>query len=209
MENESSLFELEFFKIAELIQALSTTGAVSIPLLREEPRLALLQETKFFNFIPEDGVVGEGENTVVKAFSSFECFSPNSLYLKLVAAFQTMLDKQLAGLPVYPFSSQLYFNSRVLQCYQPGKLGVSPHRDWRSAINLVCIFNIAGMGDFYLCSNRLGTNPVQITTKPGNVIFLRAPGFLASQNRPFHYVANIRSTRYSFSLRQRLKCKQT
>ncbi|HAG83325.1 MAG TPA: hypothetical protein DCL61_19820 [Cyanobacteria bacterium UBA12227] len=204
MKNELYFFELESFNITELIETLSSTDAVSIPLLREEPRLALLQETKFLRFIPEHGVVGKGENTVVKAFSSFECFSPNSLYLKLVAAFQTMLDKQLAGLPVYPFSSQLYFNSRVLQCYQPGKLGVSPHRDWRSAINLVCIFNIGGMGDFYLCSDRQGTNAVQIATKPGNVIFLRAPGFLSSQNRPFHYVANIRSIRYSFSLRQRI-----
>ncbi len=204
MINESDFFKLEFFNIAEVIEALSTTGAVSIPLLRDKLRLALLEETKYFSFIPEDGVVGEGENKVVKAFSSFECFSPNSLYLKLVAAFQTLIDRQLAGLPVYPFSSQLYFNSRVLQCYQPGNLGVSPHRDWRSAINLVCIFNIGGMGDFYLCSNRQGTNPVQITTQPGNIIFLRAPGFLASDNRPFHYVANIRSIRYSFSLRQRI-----
>ena len=150
------------------------------------------------------GVFGKGENTVVKAFSSFESFSPNSLYLKLVAAFQTLIANKLADLPVYPFSSQLDFNSAVLQCYQPGKLGVSPHRDWRSAINLVCIFNIDGIGDFYLCSDRQGSNAVEIATKPGNVIFLRAPGFLSSKSRPFHYVANIRSMPYSFSLRQRI-----
>ena len=150
------------------------------------------------------GVFGKGENTVVKAFSSFESFSPNSLYLKLVAAFQTLIANKLADLPVYPFSSQLDFNSAVLQCYQPGKLGVSPHRDWQSAINLVCIFNIDGIGDFYLCSDRQGTNAVEIATKPGNVIFLRTPGFLSSKSRPFHYVANIRSMRYSFSLRQRM-----
>ena len=92
----------------------------------------------------------------------------------------------------------------MFQCYQPGKLGVSPHRDWRSAINLVCIFNIDGIGDFYLCSDRQGTNAVEIATKLGNVIFLRAPGFLNSKSRPFHYVANIRSIRYFFSFRQKI-----
>jgi hypothetical protein len=204
MKNQSYFFDLELFNITEIIEELSATGAVSIPLLQEKPRLALLKEMKLFSFTPEQGVFGKGENTVVKAFSSFESFSPNSLYLKLVAAFQTLIANKLADLPVYPLSSQLDFNSAVLQCYQPGKLGISPHRDWRSAINLVCIFNIDGIGDFYLCSDRQGTNAVKIATKPGNVIFLRAPGFLSSENRPFHYVANIRSMRYSFSLRQRI-----
>ena len=56
----------------------------------------------------------------------------------------------------------------------------------------------------YVAIDRQGTNAVEIATKPGNVIFLRAPGFLSSKSRPFHYVANIRSMRYSFSLRQRI-----
>ncbi len=35
------------------------------------------------------------------------------------------------------------------------------------------------------------------------MIILRAPGFLGTKLRPFHYVTDINETRYTFGLRQK------
>ena len=123
--------------------------------------------------------------------------------MRLQQEFQALMEEQLVKADAHPFATPLSFNSTVLQKYEPGTLGITAHRDSLRAINLVCIFNIAGQGQFYLCADRSGRDSQAIETTPGNVIFMRAPGFLGLQERPFHYVTNIQSTRYSFSLRQR------
>jgi len=107
-------------------------------------------------------------------------------------------------LGTYPFETALDFNSMVLQRYEEGSIGITPHRDGLSFINLVCVFAIGGKGSFYVCSDRSGKDSIEIDASPGNVIFMRAPGLLGSEDeRPFHYVAGIRETRYTFGLRQK------
>ncbi len=187
-------------------------GAIAVPLLQEPARLALLREASSYTYSLENGVVGTGDRIVRQQYSSFEAFPESSLYVRLKQEFQALMSEQLANVDTYPFAAPLSFNSMVLHKYEPGELGITPHRDGLSAINLVCIFNIAGRGQFCLCEDRQGKNPQEIETIPGNVIFLRAPGFLGSQERPFHYVTNIQATRYSFGLRQRasrasVKCR--
>jgi hypothetical protein len=73
-----------------------------------------------------------------------------------------------------------------------------------SYINLVCVFVIGGQGSFYVCSDRSGNDSIEIDASPGNVILMRAPGFLGSEGeRHFHYVTDIREPRYTFGLRQK------
>lgn len=148
--------------------------------------------------------MGKGDRIVTKEYSSLEVFPEPSLYIRLTQAFQALISEQLTHVNPYPFATPLKFNWTVLQKYEAGELGITPHRDSMSAINLVCIFNIAGQGQFCLCEDRQGKNSREIETTPGNVIFLRAPGFLHSQERPFHYLSHIQATRYSFGLRQRV-----
>lgn len=166
-------------------------------------RFKLQREAERFSYAPEIKVVGESDRIVRTEYSSFETFPDTALHARLASAFQALMDASLAELADYPFSIPLQFNSRVLQRYELGQLGITPHRDSLRAINLVCIFNISGHAEFCLCRDRNGTDPIQIDTTPGTVIFMKAPGFLGSQERPFHYVTHIRSTRYSFGLRQK------
>ena len=174
-----------------------------MPLLEGTARLALLIEAESYTYTLETGVVGAGDRLVRKHYHSFEAFPKSSLYVRLQQEFQALMEEQLVKADAYPFATPLSFNSMVLQKYEPGTLGITAHRDSLRALNLVCIFNIAGQGQFNLCADRSGRDSQEIETTPGNVIFMRAPGFLGLQERPFHYVTNIQSTRYSFSLRQR------
>ena len=189
---------------ASILKDLSSLGATSIRLLDEDFRVALLKEARDYTYEPEDEIVGSGGRVVRQQLSSFEDFSKDSDYILLKNSFQDLLEERLARLGTYPFAMALGFNSMVLQRYEEGSIGITPHRDGLSYINLVCVFVIGGQGSFYVCSDRSGNDSIEIDASPGNVIFMRAPGFLGSEdNRPFHYVTDIREPRYTFGLRQK------
>ena len=189
---------------ASILKDLSSLGATSIRLLDEDFRVALLKEARDYTYEPEDEIVGSGGRVVRQQLSSFEDFPKDSSYILLKNSFQDLLEERLARLGTYPFEMALGFNSMVLQRYEEGSIGITPHRDGLSYINLVCVFVIGGQGSFYVCSDRSGNDSIEIDASPGNVIFMRAPGFLGSEdNRPFHYVTDIREPRYTFGLRQK------
>jgi hypothetical protein len=189
---------------ASILKDLSSLGATSIRLLDEDFRVALLKEARDYTYEPEDEIVGSGGRVVRQQLSSFEDIPKDSDYILLKKSFQDLLEERLARLGTYPFEMALGFNSMVLQRYEEGAIGITPHRDGLSYINLVCVFVIGGQGSFYVCSDRSGNDSIEIDASPGNVIFMRAPGFLGSEdNRPFHYVTDIREPRYTFGLRQK------
>lgn len=191
--------------IHTLVLTLTTDGAVSIPLLTESARQALQREAEGFCYVPETKTIGAGDSIVRTQYSSYNRFCDIGLYAEFKQAFQTLMEDSCAHLDAYPFSTRLKFNEMVLQRYLPEQLGITPHRDSLRAINLIALFNLGGQAEFYRCDDRQGKNAVQLDTTPGNAIFLRAPGFLNTTVRPFHCLTNIRSTRYSLGLRQRLE----
>jgi hypothetical protein len=189
---------------ASILKDLSSLGATSIRLLDEDFRVALLKEARDYTYEPEDEIVSSGGRVVRQQLSSFEDIPKDSDYFLLKNSIQDLLEERLARLGTYPFEMALGFNSMVLQRYEEGSIGITPHRDGLSYINLVCVFVIGGQGSFYVCSDRSGNDSIEMDASPGNVIFMRAPGFLGSEdNRPFHYVTDIREPRYTFGLRQK------
>jgi hypothetical protein len=185
-----------------ILQTVAIIGAASLPILDETFRLALAAEAEGYPYHPEDELVGSGEKQVRQQMGSCELFPPGSLFHLLAASFQAWLDSRLDVLPEYPFSSCLRFDSLSLQRYPAGSIGITPHRDGWRFVNLICIFAIGGRGRFYVCADRAGSAAVEIDAAPGNVILMRAPGFLGANLRPFHYVTGIPAERYSFGLRQ-------
>lgn len=203
MVDMNRFFLLHNFDIDEILDCLLSVGATSIKLLDERFRMALLQEAKGYSYRPEEEIVGSGDRMVRQQMGSFETFPENSKFLLLKDSFQSLLEVNLARLKTYPFETRLHFNSMVIQRYEQGSLGITPHRDNLSYINLVCIFNIDGRGRFFLCADRSGSDAREISAEPGTVILMRSPGFLGLRNRLFHYVSDIQETRYTFGLRQR------
>ena len=190
--------------MASIVQELSSLGATSTKILDEDFRVSLLKEAQDYNYEPEDEIVGSGDRVVRQQVSSFEDFPEDSGYVLLKNSFQDLLEQCLVQLRTYPFEMALSFNSMVLQRYEEGSIGITPHRDGLSYINLVCVFIIGGKGSFYICSDRSGKDSIELDASPGNVILMRAPGFLGSEDeRPFHYVTDIQESRYTFGLRQK------
>jgi hypothetical protein len=195
--------------IAQLVERLTNVGAASLPIIANHFRRALRDEAERYQYVREAEVVGTGQNIVRQQLEACECIPPTDGAMLLKIAFQTLMDRSLTASPTYPFSSRLDLNACVLQRYQPGSIGITPHRDGLRFVNLVCIFVIAGRGRFYVCADRAGNAPQEISAPPGNVVLMRAPGFLAACERPFHYVAEIKNTRLTFALRQTRQTKRT
>ena len=196
------IFKLADFDIAEILEDIRSIGAASAVILNEDFRRSLLKEAKSYDYRPEDEIVGSGDRVVRQQVESFENFRGESKYILLKRLFQRLMEGVLRELDEYPFDTPLNFNSMVLQKYRRGSLGITPHRDGLKFINLVCIFIIDGGGKFFVCADRSGRGTREIYTCPGRVVFLRAPGFMGSGERPFHFVTEIRETRYAFGLRQ-------
>jgi len=196
------IFILDDFDMNRILEELSLIGASSVKILTEDFRLSLLKEAEAYTYEKAEEVIGSGHRMVKQQMGTFHSFSDNSNYVLLKSAFQTLLDRSLSDRKDYPFEKRLHFNSMVLQRYEKDSIGITPHRDWLSDINLICIFNIGGQGRFHICSDRSGRDAKEMDTSPGNVVLMRAPGFLGSEDRPFHYVTGIRETRYTFGLRQ-------
>lgn len=197
------LFTLDDFDITKILEDLSSIGSTSVRILNEDFRMALLKEAEGCTYNPEEEIVGSKDRIVRQQMGSFNNFSDRSNYILLKNSFQAWFDGCVAELDNYPFETPLSFNSMVLQRYEKGSLGITPHRDGLSYINLVCVFRIGGRGRFFLCSDSSGRDVRQINAPLGNVVLIRAPGFFGSKDRPVHYVTDIQETRYTFGLRQK------
>ncbi|WP_416676436.1 hypothetical protein [Egbenema bharatensis] len=222
---EKLFFLLDPFDLYSSIRSLSQQNIISVPLLDEPYRKVLQQEAEQCIYQPDIKVIGTGDRIVQTEYSACEVFPDTSLYVQLQANLQCLVDEAIGLFPVSPFRTPLRFNSIVLQRYELGQLGITPHRDSLRAVNLICIINISGQADLYHCADRQGTHSVQIDTTPGHLVLMQAPGFrrmngaatnsltlespespepefIEASDRPFHYVTNVRSTRYSLGLRQ-------
>lgn len=194
-------FRYRQFPLAQVVAELRRIGVSVLPLLSEPFRQELLKETQAYSFRQARATVGEGANRVRQRMAVCADLRPDSLYRYLSACFQELFDAAVKPSHQQLFDGRVTFNDHMLQRYTVGKLGISPHRDRTAYRHVICLFVIAGHGRFYGCGDRSGAGAREIANAPGDMVIMRAPGFQGSKERPFHYLADIQSTRYVFGLR--------
>lgn len=191
------------FDVEEVVDCLAVNGAVSVPILPDDRRLELLKEAYSYHYQFQPEIVGGGK--VREQLSSVKEFPEDSLFHELKNDFTELLIRKLSSLKVKDlFARPIEFNDMSLQKYETGSVGITPHKDGKSRINLICVFNLVGKAEFAVCDDRTGSNSKLIDTAPGNVTLLRAPGFFKSTSQPFHLVRNITEERIVFGLRQKI-----
>ena len=197
----TSKFAVSTLPVDEIIRALVQQGALSLPMLSDAFRGELLAEARSAVFRPARTSIGDGDRVVFQRMEVCDGFSPGGSFIALRDEFQSLWDASFVEGPDYPFESPVRFNDLMLQRYEPGDLGITPHRDRRDYRNVICLFVLAGRGRFGVCADRSGNCAREIHNAPGELILIRAPGFLGSGARPFHFVGNITEARYVFGLR--------
>ncbi|MGH3695512.1 MAG: hypothetical protein ACRDRX_16250 [Pseudonocardiaceae bacterium] len=77
----------------------------------------------------------------------------------------------------------------AVQRYQPGSIGITPHRDQRRYAQLVAVITVAGSAPFTLCHNRAGEAIRTWQADAGSLVLLRGPGLAGNPDgRPMHLV---------------------
>lgn len=194
---------LEFPSPKELLHTLRTKGSLSFPLLSNTARLELLEEAVSYPYKERKPFIEK--YNVIQCFSAFSNFPETSRFLSFADIFQKILIKCLGDAALNAFPTPLLFNDFVLQRYNAGSVGISPHRDGSSRINLVAVVLLAGYARFCICRDREGNDAEEIPSPPGNVILMCAPGFFGEEKQLFHFVSDITTCRYTFGMRQWMK----
>lgn len=196
-----SEFLISILPSEEIVRGLQLRDALSLSLLSDPFRRELLAEAENAAFRSARESIGEGDRIVHQRMEVCDHFPQASGFLTLRDRFQSLWDMSFVNGPDYPFESPVQFNDLMLQRYSPGEVGITPHRDRSGYRNVICLFVLAGRGCFGVCADRGGINAREIHNAPGDVILTRAPGFLGSDARPFHFVRDIVEPRYVFGLR--------
>ncbi|MEK9157601.1 MAG: dihydroneopterin aldolase [Patescibacteria group bacterium] len=200
-EKVPSHIDLLDFDIEETVENICIDGGASIPIIPEFRRVELLEEAYSHTYNPQPEVLSGG--LVREQLSSVTDFPADSLFHQLRNDFTELLIRKLGTLTTKDiFSTPLRLDELSLQKYEAGSIGITPHKDGKSRLNLICVFILAGTSEFAICEDRGGNNPKFLSTSPGNVILLRGPGFFHSTFQPFHFVRNITEQRIVFGLRQ-------
>jgi len=138
-------------------------------------------------------------------FQSFQEFPAGSRFFvirdELQEGLQKLFDVAQESSRAQIPSKPLKFNDWVVQRYQPTHLGISPHRDMSTCVNIIALLVLEGKGRFGICANREGADIRPIRNEPGDLLLMRGPGFLGAHIRPFHFVDQIEVRRSSFALR--------
>ncbi len=194
------------FDPGKVVHNLATVGGISIPLLPERRREELVVEARTHRYVDQPKEVGR--HKVHEEVSSSEVFTEDSPFHRLRQNVQALLSQRLLQQQQsYWGPNPFSFNDVVLQKFLPGSIGVTPHREGRSKINLFCVIILCGDGKTAICSNRKGDNPIFLDTTPGNALLFRGLGFMgmgAEEDQPLHFLTDVTSERITFCLRQRV-----
>lgn len=200
---------LKDFDLEGVLAELVNHGATSVPMLPEARREKLLAEALAKSYVEREKQIKA--SGVQQELSGCDDFMADDVFSCLRDDFTELLrlkftqsNYRLTEVFCHPFN----FNDMALQKYPPGSLGITPHRDGKSSVNLIVIFLLGGEGRFAICDNRDGLNPQYLDTTPGNVIMMRGPGFMGSTHQPFHFVSHVNTEQVTFGMRQNKKISQ-
>jgi hypothetical protein len=175
--------------------------AAALPLLDAQACRFYLREAQSLAYRPARPVVGEGEKAVQQDFEVCMEIPEDSSLRRLSARLEVSLAEAARGLEAASLDPRFRFNDLIVQRYQPGSRGITPHVDHIRYQGLVAIVVFSGRGDFQLCADRSGAEPRSVAAGPGGLLLMRAPGFGGEARRPFHRLSAVESERVILGLR--------
>lgn len=182
------------------IDRLEAEDAITFRFLDEALTCHLLAESEKLTYRPATPAIGPEERRVFQDFELTMSFQPDDPFSRFARALDRLCAAALERLDQNPCPGMTH-NDLILQRYQPGSGGITPHRDHIRYRGLVSLFVLAGEGDFYVCKDREGTDAKRLPSPPGSLVLMRGAGFAGMKDRPFHMLKDIRSFRVSFGLR--------
>lgn len=195
-QEKAFLLPVKLHESDQLIETIKKDGIAKLHLLSEDALLRITEELQALNYT--DAEIYSGPFNVEQHFTYSRDFPKESILWRLSQELEQLLTTTNLNI----FSTPLSFNEITAQLYPVHTTGISPHKDESRFKNIIVICVIEGEGEFYVTSDREGNNKNIVITKPGDILFMRAPGFNHENIRPIHGVQNITAKRLSLTLRQ-------
>ena len=193
--------------MAEGLTRLGQEDALSLDFLAERSRLELLDASEGLTYRVARPVIGEGLKCVAQDFELCMDIAANSPFHRLADALGELTNEALAMLRPSPLAT-IDFNDLIVQRYTPGSRGITPHRDHVRYQGMVALVILVGEARFCITDDRAGTGAREISSPPGSLLLMRAPGYDGSKQRPFHTLRQIRTFRVSVGLRYDARADQ-
>lgn len=180
---------------------LVANDAVCMPLLNKKDLASLICAADLLPYRTSKLAVGSGLNIVKQNFQI--CMSPpkSAIFWVLGRELEQLLYGAFGQLKPPLLLEKFGINDIVVQRYAAGSSGISAHRDHLKYRGLISLILLSGTGRFYICKDRLQSKKTEVLWTPGSVVFMRAPGLENCDERPFHFLTDIRTKRYSIGLR--------
>ncbi len=128
-------------------------------------------------------------------------FRRGGAFRGLAKALDLLVNGALALVHPPPIDPPLRFNDLILQRYELGSRGITPHRDHVRYVGLVAIVVLSGSARFFVCADRTAHDAHEVPAPPGHLLLMRAPGFHGRRDRPFHFLTDVKARRYAFAVR--------
>ncbi len=194
-------FVSDWRQAGEVLARLAEEDVACLPLLPAPALTPLLEAARGLSYRTARGEIGAGARAVRQDFDI--CMSPPrpSLLWDLTVRLEVFLAQALASHQPALLAGHLSLNDLVVQRYPAGSFGITAYRDHVRYTSLVALILLCGEGRFFACSERSGVGARVIDWWPGDLLLMRAPGFIGRKDRPFHYLTDITSERYSIGLR--------
>ena len=188
------------FDVLPHVAQLRQYGVTSLPtFLDEHLRTRMLSELESYTFTRRERE--KGPRRVQQRFSVVESFPDESIFWE----YARDLSAFLSGVFAREVGDPFVFNELVVQRYEPGPLGISPHRDGPMFKKLIVVLVLEGSARFCVCDDNEGSNPREVPNEPGALVLVRGPGFLGENTQPIHFVDQISTPRTTFAMRYRVE----
>lgn len=187
----SEILQTELFDPDFVVERMMNDGAVALPLIEEDFRSHLLRLAEIYDFSAWQKYEGKH----VKSIGSFDL---------LRTALEDLINNVLRKAEPQALAEEFHFNMMELNRYLPGG-AISNHTDGPSFKGIISIVVIDGKANFYSVPTsdfrNFAAKKRRISSNPGDVIFMRAPGFLGTTDAIRHQVTRASTRRFSLAFR--------
>ena len=188
-------------QLADALAAMVRDEAAAVPLLDDAACAELLAACAPLTYRPATPKIGGPGREVYQDFELTVDFPDDSALHGLARGLERWLAAALEVMDDPPLAAPVPFNDLIVQRYQVGSRGITPHRDHITYRNIVLLVNLSGRARFFLCADRSGRGRREIPMLPGGVLLMRAPGFAGREDRPFHMLCDVTAPRVGLGYR--------
>jgi hypothetical protein len=201
MANIKVQLQAHLFNPGRAVVELQEKGAYCFTGLDEHTATSLFEETKTLEF--KEAPRQYGKKGVEQELWSCDQLPENSSIFLLRDQLQDLISSGFAMISPKILPRPLIFHETVVQRYDGGSMGITPHLDSARCFGVVAVASLRGRARFGITRKRNKIDPIEFYTQAGSILLMRAGGFMGSEFRPPHFIDQIPDPRTVVRLVQR------